>query len=96
MISPFNGDDIPTVLGTETLAGREMVLEGLDNVPICAPNQRYRRSGSTVSSIARSIIGCMINIGTASTVSSAKKLITPGRNVPADTTIEAIECLKVW
>ena len=96
MDSSFDDDDLSTALGTETLAGREMVLEGLDNVPICAPNQRYRRSGSTVSSIARSIIGCMINIGTASTVSSAKKLITSERNAPADTTIEATECLKAW
>jgi hypothetical protein len=32
MDSPFDGDDIPTTLGTETLAGREMILEGFDNV----------------------------------------------------------------
>jgi len=33
MDPPFDGDDIPTALGTETLAGREMRLEGFDNVP---------------------------------------------------------------
>jgi hypothetical protein len=63
---------------------------------IYAPDQRYRRSGSTVSSILRSIIGCMINIDAASTVSSSKKLITPERNALSDTTIEATECLKAW
>jgi hypothetical protein len=40
-------------------------------------------------------MGCMTNIGTASTVSNAKKLITPERNALADTTIEATEYLKV-
>ena len=30
--SPFDGDDIPTALDTETLAGREVMLEGFDNV----------------------------------------------------------------
>jgi hypothetical protein len=38
----------------------------------------------------------MTNISAASTVSSAKKLITPERNALADTTIEATECLKAW
>jgi len=38
----------------------------------------------------------MINIDAASIVSSAEKLITPERNAPADTTIEAIECLEAW
>ena len=38
----------------------------------------------------------MTNIGAVSTVSSAKKLITPERNALADTTIEATECLKAW
>ena len=33
MDSPFDGDDILIALGTETLAGREMMLEGFDNVP---------------------------------------------------------------
>jgi hypothetical protein len=75
MDSSFDGDDLPTALGVETLAGREMVPEGFDKY---APDQRYRRSRSTVSSVTRSIMSCMTNIGAASTVSSAKKLITPG------------------
>jgi hypothetical protein len=29
----FDGDDLSTALGTETLAGREMVPEGFDNAP---------------------------------------------------------------
>jgi hypothetical protein len=33
MDSPFDGDDTPTALGTEMLAGREMMLEGFDSVP---------------------------------------------------------------
>ena len=33
MDSPFDGDDFPTALGTETLARREMMLEGFDTVP---------------------------------------------------------------
>jgi hypothetical protein len=61
---------------------------------ICAPDQRYRRSGSTVSSIVRSIIGCMINTDAASTVSSAKEVIIPERNALSDTTIETTGCLK--
>ena len=72
----FDGDDFSTALGTETLAGREMVPEG------------------TASSIARAIMGCMTNIGAASAVSNAKKLITPERNALADTTVKATECLK--
>jgi hypothetical protein len=36
----------------------------------------------------------MINIDAASTISSAKKLITPERNALSDTTIETTECLK--
>jgi hypothetical protein len=48
----------------------------------------------TVSSIARSIMGCMTNIGAASTVSNAKKLIAPEKNALADTTVKATECLK--
>jgi hypothetical protein len=75
MDSSFDGDDLSTTLGTEALAGREMVSEGFDK---CAPDQRDRRSRSTVSSITRSIMRCMTNIGAASTVSSTKKLITPG------------------
>jgi hypothetical protein len=75
MDSSFDGDDLSTALGTETLAGREMVPEGFDK---CAPDQRYRRSRSTVSSITGSIMRCMINIGAASTVSNAKNLIAPG------------------
>jgi hypothetical protein len=47
-----------------------------------------------VSSIARSIMGCMTNIGAASTVSNAKKFITPEKNALADTTVKATECLK--
>jgi hypothetical protein len=39
-------------------------------------------------------MSCMINVSTVSTASSAKKLITPERNVLADTTVEATECLK--
>ena len=31
MDSSFDGDDLSTALGTETLAGREMVPEGFDN-----------------------------------------------------------------
>ena len=37
-------------------------------------------------------MGCMTNSGAASTVGSAIKFITPERNAPADTTIEATEC----
>jgi hypothetical protein len=33
MDSPFDGDDLPTTLGTETFAGREMVPDGFDNAP---------------------------------------------------------------
>jgi hypothetical protein len=33
MDSSFDGDDPSTALGTETLAGREMVPEGFDNAP---------------------------------------------------------------
>jgi hypothetical protein len=33
MDSSFDGDDLSTALGTETLAGREMVPEGFDNAP---------------------------------------------------------------
>jgi hypothetical protein len=36
----------------------------------------------------------MMNIDAGSTVSNAKKLITPERNVLSDTTIEVIKCLK--
>jgi hypothetical protein len=31
MDSSFDGDDLSTALGTETLAGREMVPEGFEN-----------------------------------------------------------------
>ena len=50
---------------------------------------------STVSSMARSTMDCMTNIGVASAVGSARKLITPEGNAPADITIEATECLKL-
>jgi hypothetical protein len=87
MDSSFDDDDLSIALSTETLAGREIIPEGFDNAPnsrdsipielisverFLKVDQRYRRSGSTVSSIARSIMGCMTNIGAASTVTNLR------------------------
>jgi hypothetical protein len=118
MDSSFDGDDLLTALGTETLAGREMMPEGSDNAPnlrdsmpielvdgrrFLKVNQTANlRAGSKVSKIwehgfeHRSLDNWLYNIGAASAVSSAKKLITPERKALADTAIEATECLKAW
>jgi len=66
---PEGFDNARDSIPIEVVGGRRF-LKSI-KPPICAPDQRYRRSGSTVSSIAHSIIGCMANIGAVSTVSSA-------------------------
>jgi hypothetical protein len=60
----------------------------------CASVRRIKGIGDLEHGFEYRSMDCTINIDTVSTVSSAKKLITPERNTLSDTTIEATECLK--